>query len=124
MPVLFIIGRVLLGGFFLYSGWKHFKNLAGYVGYAQSKRIANAKAGVIATGVALTIGGLSILSGFFIILGMWLLVLTLLAITFMVHAFWKETDPGARSMEVVQFTKNIAIIGALLMLSSILVMIG
>jgi hypothetical protein len=33
------------------------------------------------------------------------------------HAFWKINDPSAKSMEHVQFMKNTAILGALLMLA-------
>jgi putative oxidoreductase len=124
MTALFIIGRILLGGFFIYNAWNHFKHLAGLSAYAQSKGVPQPKAAVIATGVALAIGGLSILTGFFIILGMWLLVLFLFVTNFTMHKFWTETDPGARSAEIIQFTKNFAIAGGMLMLSAILALLG
>lgn len=31
------------------------------------------------------------------------------------HQFWKETDPGARKNQQIHFTKNLSIIGGLLM---------
>lgn len=31
------------------------------------------------------------------------------------HQFWKETDPGARKNQQVHFTKNLSLIGGLLM---------
>lgn len=124
MTVLFIIGRILLGGFFIYNAWNHFKNLAGLTAYAQANGVPKPKAAVIATGVVLAIGGLSILTGFFIILGMWLLVLFLFVTNFTMHKFWVETDPQARAMQIVQFTKNFAIAGGMLMLSAILALLG
>ncbi len=124
MMVLFIIGRVLLGGYFVYNAFLHFKQLAGYTGYAQSKGVPYPKAAVITTGVMLAIGGLSIISGFFIVLGMWLLVLFLIPTTFMMHKFWTMTDPQARGMEQIGFMKNMAIVGALLSFSAVLAIIG
>ncbi len=124
MGTLFLIGRILLSGFFLYNAFNHFKNLGGYAGYSQSKSVPYPKAAVIVTGIMLALGGLSIILGLYIVLGMWLLVLCLLPITFLMHAFWKVTDPMAKSAERVNFTKNIAIIGALLMLSALFAIIG
>lgn len=119
MQVLFIIGRVLLGGYFLYSGYNHFQNLAGMTGYAKMKKVPAAKAAVIVSGLMLVLGGLAILANRYAILGMVLVVLCMIPVTIMMHAFWKETEPNARMMERVQFSKNIAIIGALVLLISI-----
>ncbi len=119
MQVIFLIGRILLGGYFLYSGYNHFANLAGMTGYAKMKRVPMAKASVIISGAMLALGGLAILANRFAILGMLLLVLFLIPTTFMMHAFWKEQDPAARMTERVSFMKNIAILGALLLLVSI-----
>ena len=121
---LFIIGRVLFGGYFVYSAFLHFKQLAGYTGYAQSKGVPSPKAAVIVTGVMLALGGLSIVSGFFIVLGMWLLVLFLIPTTVMMHKFWTIADQQARSMERIAFMKNTALIGALLSFSAVLAIIG
>jgi len=119
MGILFIAGRVLLGGYFLYNAFNHFKQLAGYTAYAQSKGVPSPKAAVIASGVMLALGGLSILLGMYIVLGMWLLVLFLIPTTVVMHKFWTVTDPMARMTETVNFTKNLALIGALLMMSAL-----
>ena len=42
MMTVFFIGRVLFGGYFVYSGFNHFKNHAGLTGYAQMKKLAEA----------------------------------------------------------------------------------
>ena len=119
MQVLFLIGRILLGGYFLYSGYNHFKNLAGMTGYAVMKKVPMARVGVIISGAMLTLGGLAIVLNRFAILGMCLVVLFLIPTTIVMHAFWKETDPNAKMMERIQFTKNVGFIGALLLLVSI-----
>lgn len=119
MQIVFIIGRILLGGYFLYNGYNHFKNLSSMTGYATMKRVPFAKAAVIVGGVMLTLGGVAILVNRFAILGMCLAVLFLIPTSIMMHAFWKETDQNAKMMERIQFTKNLAIVGALLLLISI-----
>ena len=119
MQILFLIGRILLGGYFIYSGYNHFKNLANMAGYAAMKKVPMARAAVITTGVMLTLGGLSIVLNRFAILGMCLVVLFLIPTTIVMHAFWKETEPNARMMERIQFMKNVGLIGALLLLVSI-----
>lgn len=119
MQILFLIGRILLGGYFLYSGYNHFKNLAGMTGYAAMKKVPLARVAVIVSGVMLTLGGLAVLLNRFAILGMCLVILFLIPTTIMMHAFWKETEPNAKMMERVQFMKNLGFIGALLLLVSI-----
>lgn len=116
---LFIIGRVLFGGFFLYNAYNHFKNHAGLTAYAQMKKIPMARFAVIVGGVMLLLGGLSILVNRFALLGMSLLVVFLVPTTLMMHAFWKETDSQVKMSERVAFAKNVALIGAILMMVAI-----
>lgn len=119
MQALFLIGRILLGGYFIYNGYNHFKNLNNMAGYAKMKRVPAAKAAVALSGAMLALGGLAVVINKFAILGMCLLVLALLPITIMMHKFWKESDMQARMGERINFTKNLALIGALLLLISI-----
>jgi uncharacterized membrane protein YphA (DoxX/SURF4 family) len=53
-----------------------------------------------------------ILPGF----GLIALVLFLVPVTFIMHAFWKIQDPMAKMGETINFTKNIALLGAVLIL--------
>jgi hypothetical protein len=39
----------------------------------------------------------------------------LLGVSPQMHAFWKETDPQQRMSEMVNFTKNMALVGASLL---------
>jgi putative oxidoreductase len=110
--IIFIIGRVLLGGFFINSGINHFRGIAMMSGYAQMKGIPMPKASVALTGVLLLIGGLSILLGVYPTVGVAALAVFLVPTTVMMHAFWKVEDPMARMGEMVNFTKNTALLGA------------
>jgi hypothetical protein len=61
MKAPFVIGRALLGGFFLYNGINHFRQADALATYAKAKNVPAPKAGVIATGAMLTVGGASLL---------------------------------------------------------------
>ena len=113
--ILFLIGRIIVAGFFLMNAVNHFTKSGMMAGYAQSKGTPAAKAAVLGTGVLLLLGGLSFLLGYHPTIGTGLLILFLLGVSFKIHAFWKITDPMARMNEQVNFGKNIAMIGFLLM---------
>ncbi len=67
------------------------------------------------TGVLLLLGGASLLLGYHPTIGVILLTIFLVPISFMMHNFWAIQDPQAKMNEMVQFQKNIAILGLLLM---------
>lgn len=115
MEIIFLIGRILLGGYFLMSAYNHFTGLEGMTGYAASKNVPMPKVAVISTGALLGLGGLGILFGVFPQLAILLLILFLLPTTFMMHDFW-NAEGEAKQSEMINFTKNIALVGALLML--------
>lgn len=114
--VLLIVGRILFGGYFLFNAYNHFANLPMMAGYAQSKGVPAAKLAVAGSGLLLVIGGVSLLFNLFPIVGLVALVLFLLPVTVMVHAFWKIQDPMGRMGEMVNFTKNVALLGAVVIL--------
>ena len=119
MEYLFLLGRILLGGFFIMNGYKHFKHLAMMTGYAQSKGVQMPREAIILTGLMLLLGGAGIVLGVYIELSVLLLVLFLLGTLIKIHTYWTMTDPMAKMSENIQFHKNLALIGALLMLLSI-----
>ncbi|MGB0112151.1 MAG: DoxX family protein [Ilumatobacteraceae bacterium] len=119
MDELWLIGRILFSVLFIGSGIGQLADIEGSTQYAASKGIEPAKPGVIATGVAFLVGGISILFGIWGDLGALLLMLTLLPVTFLMHRFWAERDPATRQMQMSQFMKNIALLGALAILFSI-----
>jgi len=70
-------------------------------------------------GLTLLLGGLSIMFGIYTSVGIILLVAFLVPVTLMMHNFWKLDDHQMRMADKVNFTKNMALLGAILMLLAI-----
>ena len=66
------------------------------------------------TGLLIFAGGFSILLGFQPRLGVAAIVLFLVPVTLMMHAFWAQ-EGAARASNLVNFTKNLALLGSALM---------
>lgn len=116
MEVLFLIGRILFGGMFIYSGIKHFSAHKTYTSYAQSKNVPNAGIATWITGSIMLLGGIGVVLGLYTTISLWLIIVFLVPTTFWMHAFWKESDPGARAEAIVSFKTNMALVGAALMM--------
>lgn len=112
MDILLVIGRVLFAAIFILSGFAHFAKADDMAAYAAHKGAPGGKLGVQGSGVLALLGGLSIALGVWPDLGAILLVAFLIPVSFFMHAFWKETDPMAAQAENASFMKNVALIGA------------
>jgi uncharacterized membrane protein YphA (DoxX/SURF4 family) len=117
--ILFLLGRILFGGYFLMSAFNHFTHVGMLSGYAQSKGVPAPKLSVIASGLLLLIGGLSVLFGLYPTIGAVALVLFLVPVSFIMHAYWKVQDPQMKMADTINFMKNLALVGAALLLLSI-----
>src|SRR6266850_10073 len=106
-----IAGRVIFGGYFLYSGIHHFTDREMLVGYAKSKGVAFPEAAVLGSGAMLVLGGLSLLSGVRPKVGASLVTAFLAGVTPQIHDFWNVEEPNRRMSEMVNFTKNLALAG-------------
>jgi len=116
MDVVFLIGRILFAAIFLTSAIGHFKQTDGLAQYAQAKGVPNARQGVLVSGALAFAGAVMIVLGLWTDLGALLLIAFLLPVTFMMHPFWKETDPQAKQGEQVNFHKNISLLGGAVIL--------
>jgi putative oxidoreductase len=114
MSWILLIGRVLFGGFFLYSGISHFLSVAQMAGYASEHGVPMARQAVMVSGALLLAGGLSVLMGFLPRVGLALIVTFLVPVTLTMHAFWAVGDPQARMMEMANFFKNLGLLGGAL----------
>ncbi len=112
MDVVVLIGRVIFALLFLSSGVGHLMQTDSMAGYAQARGVPSPRVAVQLSGLLLLVGGLSVLLGVWADLGALLLVLFLVPAAVLMHGFWRETDPGARQLETIQFTKDIALAGA------------
>ena len=116
MEYVFLLGRILFGGFFILGGINHFRHLGMMAGYSASKGVPAAKVAVVFSGLLVLLGGFCIVVGCSPEIGVACIVLFLLPVTFMMHAYWTETDPMQQMSQRVNFQKNIALLGAALML--------
>ncbi|MDP3947119.1 MAG: DoxX family membrane protein [bacterium] len=114
--VLFLVGRVLFGGYFVMSGLNHFMKSEMLTGYAQSKGVPMPKVAVAVSGFLLLAGGLGVLTGAYVGWAVAALVLFLVPVSFKMHAFWAISDPMAKMGDMTNFMKNMALLGATLML--------
>lgn len=114
--LLDIAGRILFGGYFLWNGITHFKDYRSYAGYAAHRGVPMPTQAVLASGALLLLGGAGILLGMYWRLALICIIAFLVPVTYFMHAFWKESDPQARSGEKIAFLKNVALIGAALLL--------
>jgi len=109
-----LIGRILLAGIFLVSGYAKLSDPAGTIGYMQHAGIPNAGTLVYVAGAAELLGGLALLFGFLARLGAFGLFVLLIPTTFYFHHFWDLSGADAQ-MQMVNFMKNLAVMGGLLM---------
>ncbi len=116
---LFLIGRIVLGLFYLYNASNHILNLKAMSGYTKSKGVPFPTLATLGTGVILLLGGLSVLLGIYPDVGVALLIIFLVPTAFIMHNFWTVSDPQTRTMELVQFSKNLALAASALMFLAI-----
>ena len=119
MKVPFLLGRLMFGGFFLYNGINHLKERKTLGQYAQSKNVPKPEAAVVASGVALLFGGTSILLGIKPKLGAAAIAGFLLGVSPVMHNFWNTEDPAQRMNDMINFSKNLALLGGALALMGV-----
>lgn len=117
MKATFLAGRVILGGFFLYNGVNHLLKRKDLTPYAASKGVPAPDAGVVISGVALMVGGLSLITGVKPRYGSAAIIGFLAGVSPIMHDFWSQKDPQQRMGEMVHFSKNMALLGATLALA-------
>jgi len=109
-----LLGRVFLALIFFVSAAGKLADYGGTVGHMTSQGVPMAKfllAGAVFFEIA---GGLMVLLGRWARFGALLLVLFLIPTTLVYHDFWGYTGVE-RTAQMLQFMKNLAILGGLLM---------
>ncbi len=118
MKYLFLLGRLVYGGFFIYNGVNHFQKHEMISGYAGSKGVPQPHVAVSGTGVMMLAGGASIVLGVQPKIGSALILTFLLGVSPTIHNFWAIEDPNQSMNDMVNFSKNVALAGAALTLMS------
>lgn len=117
--VLFVIGRIIVGVFYLYAGVDNIVNVGAKTGYIAAKGIPMPQVTIVLTALLLLIGGLSIITGYKTRIGVAAVVVFLLPVTILMHNFWTVEDPMTRMIEMHSFQSNMALMGSALMFLAI-----
>ena len=88
-------------------------------GYAGMKGVPLPQLAVAVAGILLLAGGISVLLGICRVIGLICLIAFLVPVTFIMHAFWAVSDPNMKMNDMVNFGKNLALLGAVLMMFAI-----
>jgi putative oxidoreductase len=108
------VGRVLFAAIFIMTVFGHFKQET--IQHAAHQGVPFASIAVPVSGIIAFAGGMSIATGYKARIGALLIILFLVPVTFMMHAFWNVDDPAARQMQMAMFMKNISMLGAALLI--------
>ena len=119
MKATFMLGRALLGGFFLYNGINHFLKLNSMAQYAGAKNVPMPQVAVAGSGTLLMAGGASLITGIKPKLGAGALVAFLVGVSPFMHDFWNMDDPQQKQNDMINFSKNMALLGATVALGSV-----
>ncbi|PIQ66493.1 MAG: DoxX family protein [Candidatus Zambryskibacteria bacterium CG11_big_fil_rev_8_21_14_0_20_42_18] len=120
MDIILLIGRILFGGFFVMGGAMHFMKLKDMTEYARMKGAPMPKLSVIGTGMIIMLAGLGVIFGIYQSISLIVLAAFLVVITPIMHAYWKVTDSNMKTMEMQMFLKNMALLGATLVMYALL----
>jgi len=119
MRAVFMLGRAIFGGFFLYNGINHLQHSDQIAPYAAAKGVRSPEQAVQASGALLVAGGLGVLTGLKPKLGLAAIIGFLIPVSLQMHHFWDEQDPQARQNDMIHFMKNMALLGAALAMMQI-----
>ena len=118
MKFVFLIGRAVFGGFFLYNGIHHLKEHSTLGQYAAAKDVPQPDTAVQLSGLLLLLGGTSVILGYKPKIGTAAIAAFLASVSPVMHDFWNQ-DENQRQTEMIQFSKNLALLGAAIALGGV-----
>lgn len=110
-----VLGRFLFALIFLMSSPGHFSKQT--IAYAAFQGVPLASLAVPLSGIIAFAGGLSVLLGYRAKIGAWLIVLFLVPVSLIMHKFWGLPDPAQAQMQMINFMKNVSMLGGALLIS-------
>lgn len=111
-PKTALIGRLLIAAIFIMSGISKLTNTEETVGYMTAMGVPAPETLAIVAGVAELLGGAALVFGFLTRLAAIGLILFMIPTTLVFHAFW-TLEGAEQKMQMIQFMKNLAIMGGL-----------
>ena len=117
---LTVAGRVMLATIFLMSAvGNKIPNFSGTVQYMTANGVPAAKMMLVGAIAFLLAGGISVALGFKARIGASLLAVFLILATYYFHDFWTYApDSQDFQMQMIQFMKNLGLMGAMLMIAA------
>lgn len=114
---IILLGRLLFAMIFILSGPRHF--MASTIAYAAAQGAPMSSIVVPVSGLFAFLGGLSILLGLRARVGAWLIVIFLAGATPIMHKFWGIADPMMAQMQMINFMKNVSMLGGALIITQL-----
>jgi putative oxidoreductase len=111
---LWLVGRVLIGVIFVQSGFGKLTNLVGFADMLERAGVPFAFVLAPLGAVAEFAGGIAIVLGIATRYAALVMIGFVIVATLISHRFW-SVPPEQHSMQMVQFAKNVAIVGGFLM---------
>jgi uncharacterized membrane protein YphA (DoxX/SURF4 family) len=108
MKAVFLIGRLVFGGFFFVAGWNHLTHHAAMARMVARGGIPMPELAVIGSGLMILIVGASILLGWYPRTGCVLIAIFLAVVTPLAHNFWNTHTAAEQGEALNNFTFAIA----------------
>ena len=115
--VTVLAGRILLGLLFVLSGFGKIAGFDGTIGYIASQNLPMPSVVAVLTILVELGGGLALVAGFYTRQAALLLAGFTLVAAFVFHAYWAVPE-AAKTMQQINFLKNLSIAGGLLVLAA------
>jgi putative oxidoreductase len=115
--VITVVGRAMLAMVFLMSAvGNKIPNFNQVTGYMTSEGVPAAQLMLAGAIVFLIAGSLALIVGFKARIGASLLLVFLVLATYFFHDFWTFEDAAEKQQQMIQFMKNMALMGAMLLI--------
>jgi putative oxidoreductase len=115
LPTAALIGRILIASIFLLSGISKLTDIPGTVAHMAAMNIPYPDTLAVVAGAAEVLGAIAIAMGFLTRIASAGLIVYMIPTTLIFHAFWNYAGEQ-RMPQMVNFMKNLAIIGGLAVL--------
>jgi putative oxidoreductase len=115
--ILAVVGRVMLCTiFFMSAAGNKIPNFSKVAALMAEKHIPAPQFMLVGAIVFLIAGSLSVILGYKARIGATLLLIFLVLATYYFHDFWHATDDKEKQEQMIQFLKNLGLMGAMLLI--------
>jgi len=112
--ILTFLGRIAIVAIFILSAGNNIPNFNQVVGVMRANNVPYPEFLLPGAIVFLIVGGISILVGYKARFGALLLLIFLGLATYYFHNFWDKIDPQEKQLQMIDFMKNMSLMGTML----------